>query len=508
MDTDTRPRPARARPGDGKAPPHSIEAEQSVLGAMLLHRDAARAGRAAGLDPGDFYKPAHQHIFAALATCIDLDIPPDTVLVADELRGDGLLDICGGIEYLLELQNATPAITSVGRYAKIVRDTAMRRKLIQASAEIAALAYDEPDDVLEAIAESELKLLALADTAGPRQNRYEKLVLIGDQITGIPRPRPLIEGLMFRHEISVIFGKPGAAKSFLALDWSASIASGSWWMGHRVVKGRVLYVIAEGASGMGDRFDAWRKARNVNDLQDLHWLPVTVNLYNPADVAELIAYANGRSYEMIVIDTLARCSVGAEENSGKDVGIIIDALERLRIASGAAIMLVHHTPKDGETMRGHTALEGAVDTTIKVGQTDGIIRVENHKQKNAAKFDPLVLALQSIGSSAALVLGSTRIDPDGDRSISRMVGMMNLLAELDAGHGVAKGAWSKAAMEDLDIGSTTFGKVLRLLKDREYVEQTADNQRAPYKLTDLGKDTISTSSEVAAATCDPNEWSE
>jgi predicted transcriptional regulator len=497
-----------SRRGDDRVPPHNLDAEASVLGAMLLNFDAARAARASGLVADDFWKPAHQHIYHSLEAFLALDMRFDAVLVADELRADGLLDSCGGTEYLLQLQDATPAISHVARYAKIVRETSMARRLIATAAEITELAYSEPDDMAEAIAEADVKLIALAESAGPRENRFEKLVLIGDQITTIARPEPLIEGLLMRREISVVFGKPGAAKSFLALDWSASIASGSWWMGHRVHKGRVLYVIAEGAAGMGDRFDSWRVARNVRDLSDLHWLPVTVNLYNPGDVSELIKYASGRGYEMIVIDTLARCSVGAEENNGKDVGIIIYALERLRLASGAAILLVHHTPKDGETMRGHTALEGAVDTTIKVGQSEGIIRVENHKQKNSAKFDTITLSLVDYERSAVLVPGTTRIDPDGDRSISRMVSMMNVLADLDDGNGVAKGTWLLAVKEDLNIEKTTFGKVLKLLKDRDYVEQTSDNQRASWRLTDLGKEAIRPPDEVTAATWDLGEGPE
>ena len=89
--------------------------------------------------------------------------PVDAVTVADELRRNGLLDEIGGAETLLELQNATPAISNAGRYAKIVQDTAMLRKLIGVASDIAEIAYLEPDDVTKALDEAETKVFEIAE---------------------------------------------------------------------------------------------------------------------------------------------------------------------------------------------------------------------------------------------------------------------------------------------------------------------------------------------------------
>ena len=182
----------------GRVPPHNIDAEESVLGAMLLSRDAIGVVSELGLNPQDFYRPANRHIFDAIRALYSSASPADTVTVADELRRNGLLVEVGGPEALHELQNATPAISSAGHYAKIVQETALLRQLIYAAGDIAELAYSEPDDVVKALDEAETKIFNVAEqrvTDSTRtieellpevmdhlQETYDR----GDTITGVP----------------------------------------------------------------------------------------------------------------------------------------------------------------------------------------------------------------------------------------------------------------------------------------------------------------------------------
>ncbi len=117
-------------------PPHNIQAEESLLGAMLLSKDAiASAVETVGVD--DFYKPAHGHIFDAITSLYGAGEPSDPVTVAEELRRAGLLDAIGGQGALIGLQANTPATTSAGRYAKIVEEHALLRRMISVAGEIA-----------------------------------------------------------------------------------------------------------------------------------------------------------------------------------------------------------------------------------------------------------------------------------------------------------------------------------------------------------------------------------
>ena len=144
-------------------PPHNLEAEESVLGAVLLSRDAIGAVSEQGLRPEDFYRPGHQHIFDAVRALYSSGAPVDTVTVADELRRAGLLDQVGGTEALHALQNATPAISNAAHYARIVQDTALLRRLIHVAGDIAEIAYGGPDDVTKAVDEAESKVFKVAE---------------------------------------------------------------------------------------------------------------------------------------------------------------------------------------------------------------------------------------------------------------------------------------------------------------------------------------------------------
>ncbi len=196
--TDTsRDRPRTVRRNEGRVPPHNLSAEESVLGALLLSRDAIGTVVELGLNEQDFYKPAHQHIYDAIRSLNGSGEPVDAVTVADILRRSGLLDEIGGTPLLLELLNATPAISNVARYAKIVQDTAVLRRLIGVASEIAELAYNEPDDVQKALDEAETKVFEVAEdrvtdsvqplvdlmplTMDKLQETYER----GDTITGL-----------------------------------------------------------------------------------------------------------------------------------------------------------------------------------------------------------------------------------------------------------------------------------------------------------------------------------
>jgi len=154
-----RSRPASTSEGavataSSRVPPHNLEAEESLLGAMLLSRDAIAASleRCAA---SDFYRPSHGQIFSAITTLYGQGEPADAVTVSEQLRRNSVLDDIGGTAALVALQSNTPAISSAARYARIVEEHALLRKLIGVSQQISEIAYDLPTDVTEAIDRAE-----------------------------------------------------------------------------------------------------------------------------------------------------------------------------------------------------------------------------------------------------------------------------------------------------------------------------------------------------------------
>ena len=232
---DTRP----VQRSTQRVPPHNLDAEASLLGAMLLSRDAVAAALERGVLPDEFYKPIHRHIYDAIRSLNTGGEPVDAVTVAEELRRAGTLDTIGGLDALLTLQNATPAITSADRYAKIVRDTARLRRLIGAASDIAEIAFNEPDDVDKAIDDAESKIFDIGEShIGDNAEKVnvlidqaiEKLQTLVDNkgaITGVPTGIAELDKVLLGLQpgtLNIIGARPAMGKSAFALGLAVHAA--------------------------------------------------------------------------------------------------------------------------------------------------------------------------------------------------------------------------------------------------------------------------------------------
>ena len=190
-------RSRRSGADSGRVPPHNLQAEESLLGAMLLSQEAIIPAVEA-CSASDFYKPAHGHIFDAIISLWGRGEPADPVTVADELGRADLLEAIGGPSILVSLQANTPATSNAGRYARIVEEHALLRRLIGVAGEIAEMGYGVPEDVIAAVDHAEALMFDVAqrrvsDTLAPIRelllknlDRLEQLFDKGESITGVP----------------------------------------------------------------------------------------------------------------------------------------------------------------------------------------------------------------------------------------------------------------------------------------------------------------------------------
>ena len=234
--------PAPRRPGDGPAaarvPPHDLAAERALLGAMLLTPAAIADGVESTAAP-DFYRPAHAHVFDAIAGLYGAGQPVDTVTVAAELQRAGLLEAVGGAAALVEMQASTPVAGNAARYADIVAKNATLRRLIGAASEVAELAYSRPADVDAALDEAESVIFKVAGGAesvsmAPVRtlldaglDHLEKLYEHGQSLTGVPTGYADLDNLLLGLQPStlVILGaRPSVGKTSLALGIAAEAA--------------------------------------------------------------------------------------------------------------------------------------------------------------------------------------------------------------------------------------------------------------------------------------------
>ena len=221
-----------------RIPPHSIDAEQSLLGAMLLSEHAI-SSVANIVTEDDFYKPAHRHVFAAIQSLYGAGQGVDPVTVAEELTSAGVLDAVGGPATLVTLQARTPAITNAEHYARIVEEKALLRRLISTANEVAELGYQPLDDIEKTVDTAESMMFAVAqrrnaDTLqelSPLLDRsLEQLEMLyerGDAITGTPSGYTDLDTMLAGLQpgaLIVVGARPAMGKTALALGIAAHAA--------------------------------------------------------------------------------------------------------------------------------------------------------------------------------------------------------------------------------------------------------------------------------------------
>jgi KaiC/GvpD/RAD55 family RecA-like ATPase len=231
-----------------------------------------------------------------------------------------------------------------------------------------------------------------------------------------PRPAWRIKPLILATGLGVIYGASGAGKTFAVLDMVLSIVRGIPWFGHRVKKGRVVYVAAEGSLQM--RVEAYMRHHKLtdDDLDGLVIVQQAINLLDEdGDLGALIEAISdaGDGVDVVVIDTLNRAMAGGDENGSQDMGKMVDAAKQIETAFNCTVLYVHHSGKN-EAMggRGHSSLKGASDTeiSIKGGEGPRIICAEKVREGESG-IDVGAFNLVQVD------LGATRDhDPDADES--------------------------------------------------------------------------------------------
>lgn len=310
-------------------------------------------------------------------------------------------------------------------------------------------------------------------------------LLTRSALRNLPDPEPLIDNVLDQGTTTLLYGKWGTAKTFVALDWAACVATGKAWQDRATVQRRVLYVVGEGAFGFKGRMEAWEIGWQTDVSDDsLHILPVPVNLANAAQVDQLRAVVDWGGYGLVVLDTLARCMVGADENSAKDCGIVVDAMSRVLSSTPGqrgVVLGVHHAGKDGKTLRGSSAFEAASDTVYFAARDGGVISLDREKRKDGPETDSHQLEIDPIPGTSSAVLSRARgVPPQGGTS-ARADQLFSIFFQLFAGTGATKTEMRVAAV---DAGMTvgTFYRALSDLVKAGRLVNTGSDTRPHYKL--------------------------
>jgi AAA domain len=236
-----------------------------------------------------------------------------------------------------------------------------------------------------------------------RRSRNGLTFTLYRDIEAEPRKLWLIKDFLGASELSCIFGPPGSGKSVLAGDLAAHVAAGRTWFGRRVQQGSVLYVAIERSALVRRRLAAFREHHSVGEIP-LAVVSGHADLRASRDSAdEIIEFARKIAeigevpVTLIVIDTVSRALAGGDENSPKDMGSLVGNLAHIQEQTAAHVCALHHIPADGtQRLRGHGALLGACDTTIKVENLETYRMATVDKVNDGPEGESVTFDLKSV----------------------------------------------------------------------------------------------------------------
>ena len=216
----------------------------------------------------------------------------------------------------------------------------------------------------------------------------------------------LIKGYLPADCTASIYGPSGSFKSFLAVSWACHIATGKQWNERKTEAGVVLYVVGEGGVGVPRRIRAWADEYNESkDVPNIFRVDMPVFMADPLQVMELKLAASqvkaetGLDVKLIVVDTVARCFGAGDENKASDMGAFIAGCDLVKAATGATILLVHHTGKqESNGARGSSAFKAALDAEYLVKREDdktSSLILKATKMKDAEQPETVAFDLKS-----------------------------------------------------------------------------------------------------------------
>lgn len=314
----------------------------------------------------------------------------------------------------------------------------------------------------------------------------------------------LIKGILPASGTTAIYGPSGSFKSFLAVSWACHIATGKEWDGRRVTRGAVLYVVGEGGVGVPRRLRAWADQYTGSaDIPNVYRIDMPVFMAVPEQVAELkiaaeqVKRETGSPVRLIVVDTVARCFGGGDENRAADMGAFIAGCDDVKAATGATILLVHHTGKQEDNgARGSSAFRAALDAEYLVkreAKDSSSVVLRNTKMKDdeppqerAYDLRSRVVTFDSEGDEVTSLVvvdaGREPEEPEFSGLNPTARALYQAIKQAVGGNGrVSKGAIREAFKVMVIDGNkpnmTNFSRYLKTLENEGLIEVLADEVR-------------------------------
>jgi hypothetical protein len=329
-----------------RLPPHNLEAEQCVLGSILL-QEGTLVKVIELLSPDDFYRDAHQEIYAAMQALLEKNEPQDLITVTNLLKERNKLERAGGPAYLAGLTDIVPFASRIIHYARIVQEKAILRRLIRTTSEITSRCYEGHDDIGKLVEDARRVCDVVSSPAG-----LPEKVDLAAAFSGPPPELDWVWPGFLAGTVGVLVAAGGTGKSYWALQAAMAVADGgrnSDLLGlDPSHTGRVIYLTAEDPEpvlvGRVQALGQFLPAQAQDAIAEhLVLMPLAGRRLDiMADKGRLAALCAGA--RLVILDTISRFHTLAE-NDNSDMARLIAELEHLAAATGAAVLYLHHVDK-------------------------------------------------------------------------------------------------------------------------------------------------------------------
>lgn len=307
----------------------------------------------------------------------------------------------------------------------------------------------------------------------PRQREH---LILADALKELPTPQYALDTYpIYLKSLNALVGPSGAGKSFVAVDIAGRMATAG---------ARVVYIAGEGLFGYSSRWEVWKAHQGLQECPNLVFWDSPVNFIADDEFGAFLGAIASMQPALVIVDTVARCMAGADENSTRDMGLFIASCDRITHHLGAGVLAVHHTGKDGK-MRGSSALFGACDSVLFLSRTEQQITVFNtHEQGGKNKYSeeasPQTLQLtpksvqrgeKRFESAVLLATQQIALNPVEDRLTTNQRLILEAIEAYD------NGLKASQIMEATLLSSSSVYKTLKALQKYGWVTSANDTHQ-------------------------------
>lgn len=309
-------------------------------------------------------------------------------------------------------------------------------------------------------------------------------LILADDLKHLPPPRYALDRYpIYLGSLNALVGPSGAGKSFVAVDIAGLMATAG---------AQVVYIAGEGLFGYSARWEVWKAHNNLKNCPNLIFYDRPVNFLDPVEMEKFFNEISINKPDMVIVDTVARCMGGADENSTRDMNAFVASCDRITHTFGSGVLVVHHTGKDGK-MRGSTALFGACDSVLFLQRDETRISIHNSldfggKNKHSEEAAPQYVTLvpQTAYSDdkqfdSAVLVESEYVVQD---KTSQLKPRDKMVLETLEGH--ENGLTSDQILSATRIPRSSIYRLLARLKKSNYISENQDK----YLITDDGLEAL------------------